>query len=151
MFAKRPLLLYLVLLALAILALANGLTVAQTLQSWNWLDVLGYVPSPIYKLFEGVFFMLLFIGCGMMLWARQPIAPILNGVSFAVYLVWSWIDRLLITVNPSPLSSHLFAAGVSLALFLLVEFSLYLLAPYMHQPSHDAEKDEEDGRSEPGS
>ncbi len=151
MMDKRPLLLYLMLLALAVLALSNVLLVIQTIRSWNWLLVFGYIPSPIYKVFEGTFFTLLFIAGGISLWARSPIAPMLNGVSLAVYLIWSWVDRLLITVNPAPLSSHLLAAGISLFLFLLAEFSLFLLTPYMHRPTHEADKEDEDGRSESGS
>ena len=148
MTAKRPLLLYMLLVAMAILALANALQVVQTVQSSPWLTALGYAPAPIYKVFEGAFFMLLFIAGGILLWARSPIAPVLNGTIFAVYFAWSWIDSLLITVNPSPLSSHLFAGGVSLGLLLLAEFSFYLLTPFMRQTSRNEEKDDKDGRSE---
>lgn len=149
--SKRPLLLWLMLLALALLALTNALQVIQTLQSWNWLEVFGYSPSPIYPVFQGVFFMLLFGVCLVMLWALAPLAPILTGVSFAVYLVWSWVDRLWITLNPVPFSNHLLAAGVSLGVFLLAEFSLYLLAPFMRQVTPEVEKEGKNGRSEPGS
>jgi len=148
---KRPLLLWLMLLALAVLALANALQVIQTLQSWNWLNVFGYTPSPIYPVFQGVFFMLLFGVCLVMLWTLAPLAPVLTGVSFAVYLVWSWVDRLWIALNPAPFSNQLLAAGVSLAVLLLAEFSLYLLAPFMHQVTPEVEKEGKNDRSEPGS
>lgn len=139
--AKRPLLFWLMLLALAVLVLANALTVIQTLQSWNWLTVFGYSPSPIYPVFQGVFFLLLFGVCLGLLWALAPLAPILTGVSFAVYLVWSWVDRLWLALNPVPFSNQLLAAGVSLAVFLLAEFSLYLLAPFMRQSSLEEEEE----------
>lgn len=145
--AKRPLLLWLMLLALAVLVLANALTVIQTLQSWNWLTVFDYSPSPIYPVFQGVFFMLLFGVCLGLLWVLAPLAPILTGVGFAVYLVWSWVDRLWVTLNPIPFSNQLLAAGVSLAVFLLAEFSLYLLAPYMRQGSPEVEEEGKNGRS----
>src|SRR5512133_2903010 len=148
---KRPLLLWLMLLALALLVLANALQVIQTLQSWNWLNVLGYAPSPIYPVFQGVFFLLLFGVCLGLLWMLAPLAPVLTGVSFAVYLVWSWVDRLWITLNPIPVSNQLLAMGISLAVFLLAEFSLYLLAPFMRQVTPEVEEEGKNGRSELGS
>lgn len=133
MTTKRPLLLYLLLLALAVLAVVNLLTWVQAVQSAAWLKAFDYYPSPIYPVFEGFFFMLLFLACLVSLWSRQPYAPLLGGLSVAVYLGWSWINRLWVTSNPKPLSDQLLALGVSLALVLLAEFSFFLIAPFMRR------------------
>ena len=138
---KRPLLLYLMMFALALLVMANVEMVVQALQSWTWLEVLGYFPSPIYAVFKGAFFALLFL-CGVLaLWARLDFAPLLAGISLAVFWAWGWVDQLWITPDPKLLSSHLFSAGISLLLVLLAEFSLYLLVPYMKLPKDEANEE----------
>lgn len=140
---KRPLLLYLMLLALAALAVVNCLQWVQALQSAAWLKAFGYYPSPIYAVFEGFTFMLLFLACLASLWSRQPFAPTLGGISMAVYLGWSWINRLWVVSNPKPFSSQLLSMGVSLALVLLAEFSFFLLVPFMRRSAAVQTKEDE--------
>lgn len=147
MINKRPLLLYLMLLALALLSTVNGLQWVQALKSAAWLKAFGYFPSPIYAVFEGFFFMILFIACLVALWSRQAFAPALGGISIALYLAWSWIDRLVVTSNPAPISSQLLAMGISLAMVLLAEFSFFLLVPFMRRTVLAQHKEENNGRS----
>jgi hypothetical protein len=130
---RRPLLLYLMLLAFVLLAIVNCLQWVQAVQSASWLKIFGYFPSPIYAVFEGFFFMLLFMANLISLWFRMSFAPRLGGLSLAVYVGWSWINRLWLTTNPIPFVNQLFALGVSLILLLLAEFSLFLLEPFMHR------------------
>lgn len=125
--------LYLMLLTLAVLAIVNCLLWVQALQSAAWLNAYAYYPSPIYPVFEGFFFMLLFLVCLVSLWTRQPFAPALGGISVAVYLGWGWINRLWVVSNPKPFSSQLLSMGVSLAVVLLAEFSFFLLVPFMRR------------------
>jgi hypothetical protein len=138
---KRPILLYLLVLALALLCLANGQQAVLAIKSLNWLTGYGYFPSALMPVFSGIFFMLLFLTCLVALWLRQPFAPLLSEIGLAVYWLWSWVYRLWITMNPRPFSSQLFSIGFSLALILLAEFSLYLMVPYMHQPDEVVEKE----------
>ena len=127
--------------ALALLMMANIEMVVQALQSWNWLEVLGYFPSPLYAVFKGAFFTLLFL-CGVLaLWARLDFAPLLAAISLAVFWAWGWVDQLWITLDPKPISSHLLAAGISLFLVLLAEGSLYLLVPYMKLPEDEVNEE----------
>ena len=138
---RRPLLLYLMMFALALLVMSNIEMVVQTLQSWTWLQSLGYFPSPLYAVFKGAFFTFLFL-CGVLaLWARLDFAPLLAGISLAVFWAWGWVDQLWITLDPRPLSSHLFSAGISLFLVLFAEFSLYLLVPYMKYPADEVNEE----------
>jgi hypothetical protein len=130
------------LAAFALLAVANVLQWVQTVQSFGWLQALGYTPSPIYTVFAGFFFMLLFIASPFTLWLRKSYAPLLGGMSLVLYLVWSWINRLVLSPNPTPVSNHILSMGVSLGLVLLAEFSLFVLQPFMEQKGETPELEE---------
>lgn len=125
--------LILMIIAAAFAALANALQVGQTILSWNWLTAAGYSPSPLYTLFKGALFFLLFLVSAITLSAHMHWAPGFSAGTTVAAFLWSWIDRLMLNRTPGSTGSQLFLVILSLVVLSIVEFSLYLLVPYMKQ------------------
>lgn len=128
---KPPFLLILLIIAFFFAAFASVLQVGQTILGWNWLTALGYLPSPLYSVFKGSFLFLAFLVSAIALWIRVRWAPEVAGISTAAAILWSWIERLWINPNPLTLKSQIFLIIASLGVLSIVEFSLFLLVPYM--------------------
>jgi len=108
---RRPLLLYLMLLAFALLAIVNCLQWVQALQSASWLKIFGYFPSPIYAVFEGFFFMLLFMANLISLWFRMSYAAA-TWRSQPCSLRWLVLDQpALVDHKPIPFCKPAFCPG----------------------------------------
>lgn len=132
---KPPFLLVLLIIVFLLTALAYALQVGQTILGWNWLTALGYKPTPLYSVFKGSFLSLAFLVSGAALWTRVRWAPATAGAATVTAFIWSWVDRLWVIPASASIGSQIFLIVTSLVVLSIVEFSLYLLVPYMRQDS----------------
>jgi hypothetical protein len=132
---KRPFLLWLVCLIFLAAAFAALLQVIRTVAEWNILLVVQYQPGPLYPLFSGILLHLLFLTASVILWLRLYWAPDFAGFTALLYSVWFWLDRLVLSINPHPLSGQVFNSIVFIIILGLLIASLWALKPVMKQAS----------------
>ncbi len=132
---KRPFLIWILCLSFLGLAAFYFLQVIQTLLSWNVLLDVQYKPGPWYPLFQGVFLLLGFTCAALLLWLRFDWSASFAAVLISLAGVWYWLDRLVFTTNPQPLTNSLFGLALFLILFTLVIASLWAIQPYLRSES----------------
>ena len=126
-----PCLLHLIAVLFVLAAVMQAAGVAQTFRSWNWLLVSGYYPHPLYAVFTGSLFSLIFITTGILLWLRFSFAPRLGQLAAGLVFIWYWVDRLLLSRVQLQINSHLIPLIVSVVMLIFLLFSLWLLEPFM--------------------
>jgi len=139
---KRPFLIWILCLVFLGLAALYLLQVIQTLLSWNVLLDIQYKPGPWYPLFQGVFLLLGFICAALLLWLRLDWSASFAAVLTSLAGVWYWLDRLVFSANPQPLTNSLFALVLFLILFTLVIASLWVIKPNLRSKSPASTEEE---------
>lgn len=120
----KPFFLKVLMAGLLIFALFNGLRVYGAFSSWTFLWTVGVRPGPGYIAASGVVFGLGFLAAftGLLFQVRGA-AWVVRAVVL-VYVLWYWLDRLLLTRSPGELKNWPFAVGMTV---LLVGFTLLAL------------------------
>ncbi len=117
----------------------NGIRVFSAIASWQVLREFG--ANPVYISGTGLFWALAGFWLFWLLWEGRQ-AGFRAGLGAAVlYLVWYWLDRLVI--QPSPATNAVFSAIVSVILCAI--FTLGLLLPssrafFRHDPRRQNER-----------
>lgn len=128
---KRPFLIWIISLVFVGFSIFYAIEAVQTLQSWNVLITVQYQPGPLYPFFQGLFLSLCFLAAAVLIWMRVYWAPAFDTLVLCVASLWFWLDRLVLSANPRPISGQIFALVVFLLLFALMLASLWVLKPYM--------------------
>jgi len=128
---KRPLLIWLLSLIFLALAFVYLLQAIVTLQSWNVLLAIQYKPGPMYPLFQGLLLSLSFSASAVLLWLHVLWAPAFDTGIVSLASMWFWLDRLVFSTDPRPLSGQVFGMVLFLILLGLVLASLWALKPFM--------------------
>ncbi len=129
--SKLPLLFYLLGILYLLAAISCLLGVIQTLSSWNWLRVLNYQPSPVYNVFENVFFFLGFLAAAAAFWMRKQWAPLFCQAVALLAVIWFWVDRTLIARIHLPFKQQILPLATSILILLFLLLSFALMQPYM--------------------
>jgi hypothetical protein len=128
---RRPFLLWL----LAILAIAASfacfLQAVQAIQGWNLLIAIQYRFGPLYPIFQGTFLGATFLAAAILLLSQIAWAPTFAAITLCLSVLWSWIDRVILNLNPLPLSQQYFAVGTTVVLLGLFLGGLWTLQSYM--------------------
>ena len=147
---KRPPFLLHVLAALFVVVFLISLAgIVQLLQSWNWILSSGYNPHPVYVVFKNAFIALASLAAAAGLWARLSFSPRFSQVLAALIFAWFWLDRLILTRNPQPFSTHLFPLVLSVLLLGFVWICAWLLEPFMRGKTTRIVQMEEETPDEP--
>lgn len=147
MIKKRPFLLWLICFLFLFGAFAELLKAIEVIRSWNLLIAVQYQPGPVYPLFFGVLFFLLFLTAGVLLWLRSNWAPGFGASAALLFTLWFWLDKFVLAVNPQPISSEVFNLIVFIIVLGLALTSLWALAPSMNEELSGNEKDLAEGGS----
>ena len=118
---RRPFFLWVVILGLLVFAIFNGLRLYGALHAWSSLQAIGVQPGAWYIAVTGGIFAVAFLAAFLLLLFRsRGAAWTVTGVILA-YILWYWLDRLLLTRNPMANMNATFAACAS---FVLAGFAL---------------------------
>lgn len=109
------------------LATVNLLRWTQTLRQWSLLQELLPI-SPVYHLATGLLWMAAGLPLAWGLWKGRPWAPLWSRLATVAYLLYYWVDRLLIADPSTPPVNLPFAIGMS-ALTLLFVWWFFTLRP----------------------
>jgi hypothetical protein len=139
---KRPFLIWILCLIFLGLAIFYLLQTIQTILSWNILLDIHYMPGPWYPLFQGVFLLVGFLCAATLLWLRIDWSASFAAVLTSLAGLWYWLDRVLFTANPQPLTNSVFGGVLFLILFTLVIASLWAIKPYLHSESPASAEEE---------
>lgn len=132
---KRPFLLWLISLIYLAAAITELLQAIRTVTSWNILMVIQFHPNPLIPLFSSIFFFLIFLVCSAILWARLDWAPAFAGVGIILFSIWYWLYRLVLSIDPQPLSNQVFNMIMFVFILGLILASLWMLRPFMKKPN----------------
>jgi hypothetical protein len=143
--SRRPFLLWLVCLLFLVGALTQLLKAIEAITSWNVLFAVQYQPGPIYPLFFGVFFSLLFLASSVLLWLRLRWAPGFGASTALLFSTWYWLDKFVIAVNPQPITGEVFNLIVYFVILGLILASMWALGPSMRE---DEDETAEGGSNE---
>jgi hypothetical protein len=145
--AKRPFLLWLICILFVFGAFIELLKAIQAIRSWNILIAVQYQPGPVYPLFYGTLFFLLFLTAGILLWLRVNWAYGFGANAALLFSVWYWLDKFVIAVNPQPFSSEVFNFIVFIIILGLVLASLWVLKPMREGEPPKGDEDLAEGGS----
>jgi hypothetical protein len=131
---KRPFLLWLLCFIYLLAAAAELLQAAGVVTQWNILQAVAYQPGPLYPLFIGCFFFLLFLASALLLWLRAFWAAEFAGAAALLFAIWFWLDKFVVAVNPQPFADQVFNLIVCIVVLTLVLVSVHALKPFMNTP-----------------
>jgi hypothetical protein len=132
---NRPFLLWLISLIFLAAAFIELLQTIRTVSSWNILMAVQYQPGPFVLLFSSEFFFLIFLVCAVILWARLSWAPAFAGAGTILFSIWFWLYRLVLSIDPQPMSNQVFNIIVFVLILGLILASLWMLRPFMKEPN----------------
>ncbi len=107
------------------------LRLQQALVYWNTFNWLEVSVPPLYLAISGGVFGLGLLVAAIWLWYGLPGYHLLTGSVVVLFMVWYWLDRLLLTISPAAQANLVFA--LVLTAFLVV-FTAAVLA--VHPPIH---------------
>jgi hypothetical protein len=109
------------LLAVLVLTIGgiNLIRVAQTLLQWSFLEELLPI-SPAYFALTGFFWGLLGLVLVWGLWRGETWAPKLLRVSSLIYVIYIWVDRLLVRDPSSRSVNELFSALLMVIVLVII-------------------------------
>ena len=139
--SKPPFLLYLLgLIAFAASFYYFSETV-QAVRSWNLLAIMQYRLGPIYPVFQGALLGSAFLFGGIILLMRLAWAPAFNANLLSAAVVWFWLDRTVLSLNPLPFSQQIFPICATVLLLSLLIGALWSLQPNMLSSKAEAIED----------
>ncbi len=117
---KRTMSLTFLVILILCFAAWNGLRMSEAIFFWNSLAEYG--AHPLYILMSGVIWFLIGLILGWSLWKGKNQGRIITLGAAVSYTLWYWLDRLILQ---KPHANWLFALIMSIALLLLVLFTLF--------------------------
>lgn len=117
--SRRPTIVTLLALLVLTIGGINLIRVAQALLQWSFLEELLPI-SPAYFALTGIIWGLLGLVLVWGLWRGESWAPKLLRVTSLIYIIYIWVDRLLVR-NPSSRSTNqLLVALLSVLLVIII-------------------------------
>ena len=107
------------------------LQAVEAILNWNMLMILHYHLTPLYPVFQGVLLGGAFLISGVLLLKRLTWAPKFGIVNLIISVLWSWLDRTVLSLNPRPFSQQVFALAATVILLGLLVGGLWSLQPFM--------------------
>lgn len=117
----------------------NGIRVYSAIASWQVLREFG--ANPVYISGTGLLWALAGLWLFWLFWEGRQLAFRAGLGAAVLYLVWYWLDRLVI--QPSPSTNAVFSAIVSAIVFAIFTFGLLLpssRAFFRHDPRRQNER-----------
>lgn len=128
---KRPLLVWLLSIIFVAMGIRYLLQVIQAIQSWNLLVAIHYHFGPLYPVFQGALLAGCFLVGAILLFCLVNWAPAFNAVVVIFAAVWSWVDRLFLSLDPLPFSGQIFSLVSTIILIAFVLGALWSVQPDM--------------------
>ena len=120
---KRPVLLYLLVFLCLLGTLLSVLTMIGTIQTWNWFHTFSASLLPIYMIFKGFFLALGWLTAAFLLWKLYLWSIYFCAANAILTTIWLWVDRLILSQNPMPVSRHVFLMVINILLLVLFGLS----------------------------
>lgn len=112
---RRPGSVTLLALGAMIMAGFNFLRFGQGLGNWRYLEAMLTIP-PLYIVASGLFWGVLATAVGIALWFGARWAPKFTYLAALAYLVYFWLDRLLLVDPEGRGANDLFLVGVCMVI-----------------------------------
>lgn len=113
---KRPFFVWVVILGMLAFMIFNAARLYGALRYWDTLKAMGVQPGVWYIAVTGGVFAAAFLVAFLFLLFRLPGAAwTVTAVVFA-YILWYWLDRLLLARNPVVNANAAFAVGATVVL-----------------------------------
>ncbi|MHC1740228.1 MAG: hypothetical protein AB9897_03870 [Anaerolineaceae bacterium] len=128
---KRPLLLWLLSIILIGASFRYLLQALFAIQSWNLLVAIHYRFGPLYPIFQGVFLAVGFLLSAILLLRQVKWAPALSSFFVIFAMLWAWLDKTVLNLDPQPLKEQLFAIIFSALALVVMLGGLWSIHPNM--------------------
>ena len=132
---KRPFLLKLIIVSLAVIATMGWLRVYQSIYQWQTLLEFNIQPGPWYALFSGVLIGLIASIGVVITWLRLPWAYNYVKISLLVLIAGWWLDYFVFTQNQTAFYNLPFRVFVSI-LYLGLVFGYFQMEKRKKKRSH---------------
>jgi hypothetical protein len=109
------------ILAIIVLFITSwfGIRIYSTITNWQILIEFG--ARPVYILGTGAFWFLIGLWLFSIIGLQKPYTPQAGSVIAVMYVLWYWIDRLVMQSSPAPnVSFNLIISTFSLAIFIII-------------------------------
>ena len=108
---KRSLVLWILVAGLAIFSIGGWLRLIMTIQDWSFIQTLNLTAGAIYLALSGFLWGCGAVICAGLLWLEKRSGLYLTAGYIAIYTIWFWVDRLVITQSSTVKTEHTFAIG----------------------------------------
>lgn len=112
---RRTLGFILLVAGLGVFSLMGWLRLAQALERWQMLALLGVWPGPAYLAAGGALWGVAGLISGVALWLRLPHSFALARAAALVYALTYWLDRLWVVRSPAAHANRPFALLLTVA------------------------------------
>jgi len=124
MIFRRPWLVLLLVVCMLVFTTGMALRAWDALREWDFLARLHLTVSPLYLTLTGGVWGAAGLLTAVWLWRGDRRAPIALRTLTAGYVLYYWIDQILVMASPLRQSRWPFSAGVSAAAVVFVALTL---------------------------
>lgn len=123
---QRPASVTFIFLLVLIVGGVNLIRFVQSLRNWQYLNIVVEVP-PVYLAISGLFWSIIGIFLLYGIFLKKRWLPLIFKFTIILYVVYFWIEKLVISSNPPSVKDSIFVFGITI--FAVVFFYWIITKP----------------------
>ncbi len=116
---ERPLSVTILALIVLIISVSNLIRLIQTTRLWDFVSEVVYI-HPLYLVISGLVWGFLGVTLVWGLWKAERWSVLLAKIGAIAYLIYLWIDRLLIRTYQAGKGNHVYALIISVIVLVWI-------------------------------